>query len=608
MAAQSPHIGADYDLPRADLAFRDGVPFAASFDDGYYNADDGLAESRHVFIGGNGLPARMRESHHLTIAETGFGTGLNLLAVMAELNGHAGLHPDLRVDYVSFEGFPLTAEELAQAHAPFTAVATEAAALRAALPPRWPGYHLVQLCGGRLTLHLHYGEIGTLLPSLDFMADCWFLDGFAPARNPSMWTTDNMSHVGRLTRPGGTFASFTAAGDVRRSLEAAGFSVERVPGYGRKRQMIRGRQNGDLDSQPAPPARVAVIGGGIAGAATAAGLRRRGAEVVLLEAGASIGEGASGNRMALQSPRLTVDHNAMSRLSAACLSLAARLSDVSGATMAKGVLGLDAPDRMAARHEVFRGQTWPVDLLRAADSKDVPSSFDEASGAIVYPFGRAIRPEILLSYLLDDTQVIAGFEVASIAAGQDALTVAAKDGRQQKADAVVLASGADLGPTMELTGDVLPLEQSYGQVSHVPAAATSSNHDLATGVSFGGYLTPALDGFYDLGATFTKQQQDVRSGHDHNLGLLPEAWQALIASLPSDKMGSRVRRRASLPDRRPVAGKLAGKIWVIGGLGARGFTLAPLLGEMIAAEMLGHAAPLDRAQRSGILPDRYKGR
>ena len=117
-----------------------------------------------------------------------------------------------------------------------------------------------------------------------------------------------------------------------------------------------------------------------------------------------------------------------------------------------------------------------------------------------------------------------------------------------------------------------------------------------------------LDGFHDLGATFTKQQQDVLTGHDHNLGLLPESWQTLIEGPPSEKMGSRVRRRASLPDRRPVAGRVADNIWVVGGLGARGFTLAPLLGEMLAAEMLGHAAPMDRAQRAGILPDRYKGR
>ena len=601
MAAQSPHLGADYDLPRADLAFRDGVPFAAAFDDGYYNADDGLAESRHVFLDGNDLPVRMRDTSHLAIAETGFGTGLNLLAVMAELDRH----PHLHLDYVSFEGFPLTAEQMEQAHAPFAELAVQAGSLRAAMPPRWPGYHLVRLCEGRLTLHLHYGEIGAILPSLDFAADCWFLDGFAPARNPAMWTEDIMAHVARLARPGGTLASFTAAGGVRRDLEAAGFSVERVPGYGRKRQMIRGTRQGGPACLPSRPSRIAVIGGGVAGAAAAAGLRRRGADVVLLEAGSGVGEGASGNRMALQSPRLTVDHNAMSQLSAACLSLAARLSDWSGATMAKGVLALDAPERMAARHEIFRGQNWPCDLLRRLHAEDVPAGVDPAPNGIFYPYGRAIRPAVLLSALLGDTPVAAGFEVSSLETGDAGVVIGAKDGRLQEADAVVLASGADLGPMMGVVGAGMPLEQSYGQVTHVPASATSSARDLSTGVSFGGYLTPVLDGFHDLGATFTKQEQDVETGHQHNLGLLPEAWRNWIAGPSLQTPGSRVRRRASLPDRRPVAGRIGEHLWVFGGLGARGFTLAPLLGEVLAAEIMGHAAPMDRAQRAGVQPDRY---
>ena len=114
-----------------------------------------------------------------------------------------------------------------------------------------------------------------------------------------------------------------------------------------------------------------------------------------------------------------------------------------------------------------------------------------------------------------------------------------------------------------------------------------------------------LDGLHDLGATFTRQEQDVSTGHEYNLGLLPEAWRNWIAGPSLQAAGSRVRRRASLPDRRPVAGKLAEGIWVLGGLGARGFTLAPLLGEVLAAEMLGHAAPMDRAQRAGVQPDRY---
>ena len=180
MAAQSPHLGADYDLPSALVEFSGGVPQAIEFGDGYYNADNGLAESRHVFLGGNDLGARMRGASHLTVAETGFGTGLNLLALMAEMDQHTHLH----LDFISFEGFPLTADQMRKAHAPFAEVASHADQLRAALPPRWPGYHLVSLCGGRLSLHLHYGEIASLLPQLDFAADAWFLDGFAPARNP----------------------------------------------------------------------------------------------------------------------------------------------------------------------------------------------------------------------------------------------------------------------------------------------------------------------------------------------------------------------------------------------------------------------------------------
>lgn len=598
MAAQSPHLGADYDLPPADIGFVEGVPQAVGFGDGYYNADNGLAESRHVFMDGNDLSARMRVSSHLTIAETGFGTGLNLLAVMAELDRH----PHLHLDFISFEGFPLTVAQMQQAHAPFAEMVPHAEQLRAAMPPRWPGYHLVPLCKGRLSLHLHYGEIGSVLPQLDFSADACFLDGFAPARNPSMWTDEILGHVGRLTRPGGTLASFTAAGGVRRGLENAGFSVERVPGYGRKRQMIRGFRQGHSEEPDRRPQRIAVIGGGIAGASVVAGLRRRGANAVLLEAGNGPGMGASGNRMALQSPRLTVDHNAMSRFSAACLSLAARLSDAAGATVGTGVLALDSPDRMAARHEMFRSQSWPLDLLRPTNADDVPKGLDQDSSGIVYPFGRAIAPARLLSYLTDGAEICCGFAVNDIALAADGVTVGAADGRRVEADAVILATGADLNPLLAIAGVSVPIETSFGQVSHVPEAG-----DLAGGVSFGGYLTPAMDGFHDLGATFTRQEQDIATGHAHNLGLLPAVWQDWVGLPDMAGLGARVGRRASLPDRRPLGGSLAGCLWGLGGLGARGFTLAPLLGEVLAAEILGHAAPLDRLQRQGVDPSRYLG-
>ena len=625
MAAKSPHLGADYDLAAPEVSFHDGVPYAAGFDDGYYSAEDGFAETRHVFLDGNDLPARMAQAGHLTVAETGFGTGLNLLAVMDLMVRY----PQCHLDFISLEAFPLDAEIMARAHGPFTGLAVHAAALRDALPPRWPGYHLVSLCDGRLTLHLHYGDASDILPSLDFQADAWFLDGFAPARNPRMWQAEILAEIGRLTRAGGTLASFTAAGEVRRGLEAAGFRVERVPGFGRKRQMIRGWRTGGDARASSTPKSVAVIGGGIAGASVAAGLRRRGAHAVILERGAGFGAGASGNRMALQSPRLSVDHNAMSRLSASCLSLASRLSDAAGAVVGRGVVALDAPPRLAERHAIFRTQHWPEDLLQPLQASHIPASVPENQTGLFYARGRAIRPDRLLAHLIGDLPVRHGVTVTGMAPDNGMIRLATEDGCELVFDAVVLSSGADLQPLLAGTGLTPPFGISFGQVSHVPAQAGSSNAQLATGVSFGGYLTPALDGFHDLGATFTHDPFDesdaaaVAAGHAHNLGLLPASWQRQLGAQDEDGLGARIGRRASLPDRRPLAGPVTGGmladanadakldanvdsgVWVLGGLGARGFTLAPLLGEILAAEIMQRPAPLPRDQRLGVGPARY---
>lgn len=602
MARISPHLNADYDLPLPQIDMRDGVPYATQFADSYYNADDGLAETRHIFLDGNELPARMKATSHLTIGETGFGTGLNLLVVMDEMQNH----PHCQIDYVSFEAQPMDAVMMAAAHAAFPQLAGLANQLRQALPPRWPGYHLVVLCGGRLTLHLHYGDMGAILPTMDIAVDYWFLDGFAPARNPSAWTADILSEIGRLTAIRGSFSTFTAAGDVRRGLTAAGFAVEKSPGYGRKRDMIRGVREGaalpHMLSSTTPPMRIAVIGAGIAGAALAAGLSRRGATPVLLDAATGLASGASGNRAALQSPRLSVDHNAMSRLSAACLSWAARCSDTAGATLAAGVLALDAPERMAARHTIFRQQRWPASLLR-----DPETALDAETGqGIFYEYGRAIRPSILVKELAEGAEFYGDFNVASITMEAGQLLLGAVDGRQVQADAVVLAGGSRVADLLHLVGHDMLVEVTRGQVSHVPA--TSSSASLATGVSFGGYLTPSWDGLHEIGATFSRdleQPEDAAAAHAQNFALLPAGIAGLFDGMSYDGLGLRTSHRASLADRRPVAGRIADNIWMFGGLGARGFTLAPLLGEMLAARILNRPVPLARDQRAGVAAARY---
>lgn len=214
----------------APVFWRDGeVPVSARFDDPYFSLEDGLAETRHVFLAGNGLPGRFRDGFH--DAELGFGTGLNLLAALQAWRA-AGVPG--RLFYTSFEAFPMAPEDMRRAQGRFA----ELAPLAAELAPLWRGgAQEITLPDLRFTLVA--GDARATLRHWPGVADAWFLDGFSPAKNPEMWQPELLAEVARHTARGGTAATYTAAGFVRRGLEAAGFSVSRVPGYGRKRHMTR---------------------------------------------------------------------------------------------------------------------------------------------------------------------------------------------------------------------------------------------------------------------------------------------------------------------------------------------------------------------------------
>jgi len=209
------------------LDWRDDVPVSTRFDDPYFSLENGLEETRHVFLSGNDLPERFRFGFH--VAELGFGTGLNLLATLQAWRdtGQEGM-----LRYTSFEAFPITAEEMRRAQSAFP----ELAPLAADLAPHW-GAEYITLAD--LDFRLVPGDARTTLPRWERRADAWFLDGFSPARNPELWEEPLMEQVFAHTKPGGTAATYTAAGFVRRGLQSAGFEVTRIPGYGRKRHMTR---------------------------------------------------------------------------------------------------------------------------------------------------------------------------------------------------------------------------------------------------------------------------------------------------------------------------------------------------------------------------------
>lgn len=205
----------------------DGIPVNTSFDDPYFTG--GLAETQHVFLAGNGLPERLKSGFH--VSELGFGTGLNLLALAEIWNGPGRIH------FTSFEAHPMAAHDMARALDPFELSHKDD------LVTQWETQsgEVRQICLQGIDASILIGDARQTLPAWKGSADAWFLDGFAPAKNPELWSEELLRGVAQHTNPGGTIATYTAAGHVRRSLAAGGFEVARIPGFGRKKHMTFGR-------------------------------------------------------------------------------------------------------------------------------------------------------------------------------------------------------------------------------------------------------------------------------------------------------------------------------------------------------------------------------
>ncbi len=227
MLSQLGKVGAKMDVAETQdkVFWKDGVPVSTLFDDPYFSLQNGLAETEHVFLAGNDLPARFRDG--FAIAELGFGTGLNALAALKHWRGSG------QFTFTSFEAYPMPPADMKAAlgHWPELNAAP--------LLEAWgEGQRRIEI--GPMTLEVVVGDVAKTLPAWTGSADAWFLDGFSPAKNPEMWQPEIMAEVARHTRPDGSFATYTAASFVRQGLSEAGFEIRRIPGFGRKRHMTVG--------------------------------------------------------------------------------------------------------------------------------------------------------------------------------------------------------------------------------------------------------------------------------------------------------------------------------------------------------------------------------
>ena len=593
--------------------------YSARYGDVYFSAEDGFAESMAVFGQGAELPQRLAHNPRFAVGELGFGSGLNFCMTLKLFRQYAP--PDARLYYFATENAPLDADAMAEILAAFPQIADERQELVAHLPPRWAARHRLLLAGGRVVLDLIYGDSLQNLAVTDFAADAWFLDGFAPARNPDMWQDALFEHIARCSAKGAIVASFSAAGAVRRGLTKAGFNTLRHAGFGAKKHRITAHFRGGTTPSPRKP-NVIIIGGGIAGASCAEALQRRGVEAEILESAPILApisaNTASGNPVAIQAPRLTADASYDGWLSLNAFGYARREALRAGAGLDAGVLALAHDARESERQQRLAS----LDLPRALVTPCTPEEASDLAGiklnqsALYYPYAGAIDPRFWVKTLLKDVPCRYNITITKISETTSGIKLHDQNGDTHRADAVVLAAGAGLA---ELWGGrlepMLPLVQVLGQLSQIPAP---HDHPIKMPLSFGGTLARGGDGALVLGATHTrlehnptpKDMQVSDKLHHENHARLPEAIKPHLPP-PSDAWQGRVSIRAATSDHQPIAGAVGAYLYALGGLGGHGMVSAPLLAESIAADICQDAAPptpLDAYMRRHSDPFRFNRR
>ncbi len=632
------------------------APRSAAFDDVYFSRHDGRAETEHVFVDGNRLPerfARWQARRPFVIGETGFGSGLNMLVAWACFDAHAAA--GARLHLVSTEKFPLDREDLARALAGWPDLADRAAALLAQWPAPVAGVHRLRL-HPRVTLDLHFGDAAERLALLDGRVDAWFLDGFAPAKNPAMWQPELFAALAARSRPGATFATFTCAGVVKRGLKAAGFAWRKEPGFGRKREMLAGEitapprdgRRGDTPWYTPPPARpprrVAVIGAGIAGTSVAAALAERGVAVTLLDPEGP-GAGASGNAQGALYVKLAAETNHQSRVYLAGLLHSqrwlTRLDPEQRLWSPCGVLQLarnaKEPARQArflARHPLPSGVVTGVSAEQAAACAGVATD----AGALHYPGAGWVRPDALCRRLAETPGIVLRRdEVLRLEAGSDGWRLRLGDGTALDADQVVIATATLANRFAQASA--LPLQPVRGQVSRLRLPPHAPR--LARVVCAGGYVSPPLSGWLTFGATFLPNDADgeVReSDHAANLAeferTLPvyaDALREAGADLTPAGLEGRASVRAASPDKSPYAGpvpdatawredyallardasrvpEVPGRhhegLWISAAHGSRGLASAPLCAELLASRICDEPLPLEQPLVDHLHPGR----
>ncbi|HZQ72026.1 MAG TPA: bifunctional tRNA (5-methylaminomethyl-2-thiouridine)(34)-methyltransferase MnmD/FAD-dependent 5-carboxymethylaminomethyl-2-thiouridine(34) oxidoreductase MnmC [Burkholderiales bacterium] len=580
-------------LVPARLAFRDGTPYSEAFGDLYHSAEGGPGQARHVFLGGNGLPARWAGRRRFVILETGFGCGLNFLETWRAWRQDAR-RPG-RLHFVSIEKHPFALDDLRALHERYEGLREEAASLHAAWPMLVPGAQRIELDRGRVVLTLLFADVARLR-ELRLAANAVYLDGFAPAKNPDMWSPAILRAVSRLCAKDATLATWSVAASVRSALAACGFATEKAPGFGAKREMLRGRlvRNG-LEEKDPGNRKALVIGAGLAGAAMCERLCARGWQVTLLERHAAPAQEASGNLAGTFHPIMTPDDSVFARLTrAGFLHASQKLKSLDGVRWDPcGVLQLardekEARSQAAAMEALAPPPAYAQGVTREEASRHAGVAL--AAGGLWFPGAGWIQPRSFVEALLRacGERLTRRFSHEVQALEKDAVTV--------------LCTGHDDLHRIPHAR----LRRVRGQVSYAPEGALEAPRVV---VLRGGFVLPPIDETCVIGASFDIEDDDAAvraSSHAGNVERLSRILPG--ASLDPDRLEGRVGFRIVAPDRLPLAGAIAHDVHALLALGSRGLVWAPLAAELVASALEGEPLPLEAPLAAALDPGRFARR
>ncbi len=600
-------------IQTADLDWQlvDGidVPVSKQFGDVYFSKDNGLLETRHVFLNGNDLTTRLADLkpfEYFCVGETGFGTGLNILALwqlwqQVRPDNHSHLHA------ISVEKFPLSKVDLIRALNAWPELKPLADQLISQYPMPIAGCHRLSFPKERFSLDLWLGDAHDVFPVIEKTApvNAWFLDGFAPSCNPDMWEENVLNNIVRLSEIGTTFASFSVAGVLKRGLKNHGISISRPRGFKHKREMLKAIWNPAEETESSliqeitqkkterdtetniRPSQIAVIGAGIAGLSTAWAFAQRGHQVTIYDQSAPL-SGGSGNPLALLNPKLCPVEQSAEHLMTLAWQHALNHYQKFKAFRPIQVnqFALKNPEQLLGLADEY-----PEKILTVKDTEDQEVQTEFPSLKLLE--AGVVSPPQLRDEILQNVNI--RYKQAKISHIEAATKPQLFSDEQDlgEFDHVIVCTARE---TAQFFADYPALKPIRGQVSWMNNQAQPLSQNIA--YSYGGYCMQLDAEHLILGASFYPGRDDIEvlaEDHVHNYELIHSVFPEYAQSLAStDTWQGRASVRAQSQDYFPLLGKMKAdeEIYSFAGLGSKGFLFAPLCSEILAAQILGEACPV----------------